>query len=186
MKILKKISVLLLFIIVFAACKDNNVPKIDKTKVEQDRLLGSWEIASTKAYVNVNSKYKLQLAPFDLEDKLQKRLDELTANSGFHFEKEKIYFIKYGGMIRDSSRYELDEYKILLDNSYLIGSYAPYFYIKFSDDLLVTYLRRSETMELLKREDDMKSWMSLIESAVDDAQCELRFRRREKSYFDYE
>ncbi len=185
MQILKKIAVLSLFIVAFAACKDDNVPELDKTKVEHEQLLGSWEIAGTKVYVNVDPEYKLILAPLNLDNRLQKRLDELTANSGFYFEREKVYFIKYGGMVGDSSKYILDEYKIILDNPYLTGSYAPYFYIKFSGDLLVTYLRKKETFNLLERDSGINDfYMKVIRDAVDDAQCELRFRCREVSFFE--
>lgn len=169
----------------FSACKkDDNVPKIDKTEIEQEQILGTWEIAGTKAYVNVEPSLKPVLAPFNLDGKLQKKLSDMAEKSSFHFEKEKVYFIKYG-MIRDSSRYVLDGYKIYLDNPNLIGFYAPYFYIKFSGELLVTYLRRSETMELLEKDGSIRSSdMHWIRAAVDDAQCELCFRYNEISFFD--
>lgn len=181
-----RVFALSLFIISLAACKDDNVPKEDKTPIEHEQLLGSWEIVDTEAYVNVDGGYKAAADFLDLEEKLKKRLKKLTENSGFHFEENNVYFFKYDGMLSDSSRYMVDENKIRLENTNLIDAYAPFFYAKFSGDLLVTYLRRSEVIELLKREDDMKSWIGLIESAVDDAQCELRFRRRATSYFDVE
>ncbi len=182
---LKKIFVLSLFIIALAACKDDNVPEIDETKVDHEQLLGTWEIVSTKAYVNVNPIYKPQLAPFGLEGKLQESLDNKSQTASFHFEKDRVYFIK-NGRIQDCSRYELDEFKIHLDNPELIGFYAPLFYIKFSDELLVTYLRRAETMELLERDKEMADWVGIIDAAVDDAQCELRFRRSESPFWDEE
>jgi len=173
--ILKKISVLCLSLIMFIACKDNNVPDIDKTSVVQGRILGGWGIHSTKAYVNVKASSKPYLAPYNLEDKLQEKLDDKASGIAFYFEKEIVYFFREG-VLRDSSRYVLDEYKIQLDNPELIGFYAPYFYIKFSDDgLFVTYLRKEETFELLEKDGYVD--MGLIRAAVEDAQCELHFQR---------
>ncbi len=186
---LKKIFAFSLFIIVLAACKDDNVPKIDKTKVEYEQLLGTWEVFETETYVNIDTKYKsyLPLLPFDLNSELKKKLDEKSENTSFHFEKEKVYFIKNvgAGFIRDSSRYVLDEYKIQLDNPNLIGFYTPIFYVKFSGDLLVVYLRKKETIELLENDGEITSFqIGLIRDGIDDAQCELRFRHKETSFFE--
>jgi len=185
MQVLKKISLFLLFLTALSACKkDNNVPGIDETEVRVEQILGTWEIAGTKAYVNVNPSYKAQLAPLNLDSKLQETLDEKSNRSAFHFEKDTVYFIQYG-MIRNSCKFVLDEYKIHLENPNLIGFYAPYFYIKFSDELLVTYLRKNETFELLANDKGISSfYMDLIRKVVDDAQCELRFRYSEVSFFD--
>ncbi|MDR1729995.1 MAG: hypothetical protein LBR52_04965, partial [Prevotellaceae bacterium] len=186
MQTLKKIFIFSLFIIALAACKDDNVPEIDKTKVEHEQLLGTWEVVETEAFVNIDPKYKsfLSLLPFDLNDELKNKLDEKSANTSFHFEKENVYFIKNAGIgfIRDSSRYILDEYKIQLDNPNLIGFYAPTFYIKFTGGLLVAYLRKSETIDLLNNTGEITSFqMDLLREGIDAAQCELRFRRRETS-----
>ena len=171
----------------FACKKDNNVPEIDETKVYVEQILGTWEIASTKAYLNVNPSQKAALAlyPGDLNKELQKKLDEKSDRSAFHFEKDTVYFIRYG-MIQDCCKYTLDGYKIYLENHNLIGFYAPYFYIKFSaDGLLTTYLRKDETFKLLENDKGISSSdMWLIKKVIDDAHCELRFQYSEITFFD--
>ena len=184
MQIFKKISILSLSLIMLAACKDDNVPKIDTAKVNQERILGGWGIDGTKAYVNVSTALKPHLAPFNLDGKLQNKLDEKASGASFYFKKETVYFLRYG-VVRDSSKYTLDEYKIYLDNPELIGFYAPSFYIKFSDGLFITYLRKEETLELLEKDSGISNLdMNLIRKAVEDAQCELRFRREYLPIYD--
>ncbi len=177
MYVLKKIFILCLSLTVLIACKDDNVPGIDKTEVDQNQILGKWNIHSTKAYVNVKASLKPILSPFNLDDKLQKKLDDKASGASFLFEDKMVYFFQ-DGILQDSSLYELDAYKIHLDNPELIGFYAPVFYIRFSDGLFITYLRRAETLELLEKDGSISSSeMGWIRTAVEDAQCELRFQQ---------
>ena len=167
-----------------AACKDNNVPKVDTAKVYQEQILGGWGIASTKAYVNVEASYKPLLSPLNLDGKLQERLDEKASGASFYFKEETAYFLR-DEIVRDSSKYTLDEYKIYLENPELIGFYAPSFYIKFSNELFITYLRKEETLELLERDSGISSSdMNLIRMIIEDAQCELHFQRNYLPIYD--
>ena len=185
MQILKKISILSLSLLMLAACgKDDNVPEIDTTAVNQEQILGGWGINATKAYVNVNPDAKPFLATVDLSRKLQDKLDEKATGASFYFKEEIVYFLR-DEVVQDSSKYTLGEYKIYLDNPELIGFYAPVFYIKFSGDLFVTYLRKEETLELLEKDKGISSSdMNLIRMAVEDTQCELRFQRNYLPIYD--
>ena len=87
-------------------------------------------------------------------------------------------------MLKDSSIYTLNEYIIELENQQFIGFYAPYYYIRFKENQLVMYLRKKETMELLKDDSSINSWLGLIDSSIDEAQCELYFLRDNSLFLD--
>lgn len=166
-----------------ASCEDDNVPSLDTTTVTIEQILGGWKIDETKAYVDVNWKYQVQVNSLGLKGKMEDAFDEKAKDGSLFFKEKMAYFLR-DGFVRDSSVYHLDEYIIYYDNPNLIGFYAPYMYVKFVDERMVLYLRRKETMELLDEDGSLSGWMGTIRDVVDDAQCEIRMAKEYLPIYD--
>jgi hypothetical protein len=181
---LKKIICISLLSASFFSCKDDNVPGLDKTPVSKEKLLGGWEIVSTRPYVNVNPAVKPLIAGLNLDKKLEDKLNSKAEGISFYFKEDSVYFFR-DEILKSKCKYFLSEYVIELEDPYLIGFYAPYYYIKMEGEILVMYLRKSETLDLLEKDGSISSFdMGLIRQAVEDAQCELRFSRKDLSTYE--
>jgi len=183
MKVGKGILFFLLSCTVFTACKQDNVPPVDQREINQTQILRGWIISSTKTYINVAPFYQLAVKAAGLEGKMENQFRNKAAGGAFYFKKDTVYFFR-DGIVQDSSKYTLDAYKIYLENPNLIGFYAPYFYIKFQDELLIAYLRKDETMSLLQEDGSLDGYMGLIRSVVSDAECDLILQRSRIPGFD--
>lgn len=183
--LLKRISLFLLLAMSLSACEEDNVPRLDKTGIEKEELLGGWKVATTRTHINVDPKWQLQVAAHDLKGKLNDAFDERAENGSLYFRKDMVFFLR-NGFVKDSSRYRIEEkYIIQYENTHLIGFYAPKMYVKMNDDgQLVLFLRRSETIDLLNEDGSLDKFMSLIRDVVDDAQCEIYFDRDYDEFYD--
>jgi hypothetical protein len=179
MNYIKIIYILLLSGFLFSSCKDDNVPALEKQPVSKDQLLGGWSVQSTYPYINVNPSVKPLLSGLNLDKKLEEKLASEAKGISFYFMEDSICFYRDEVLI-EKSRYTIKDYIIELENPYLIGFFAPYYYVKMENGLLIMYLRKEETLNLLEKDGSISLVeMNMIRQVVDDAQCELRFRRND-------
>jgi len=181
--ILKIVIVLLCGLMSLTSCDDDNVPSLVTTTVSVEQILGGWKISETKAYVDINWKYQVQVSSLGLKGKMDDAFDEKAKDGSIFFKDKMAYFLR-DGFVRDSSSYHMEDYIIYYDNANLIGFYAPYMYVKFEENRLVLYLRRKETLNLLEEDGSLSGWMGTIRDVVDDAQCEIRMDKEYLPIYD--
>lgn len=185
MKTLFKIAFFLLLPFSIASCEEDNVPGLDTTGVEMEVLKGGWKVTDTDTHVNVDIRYQAQVSMHSLRSRLNDAFASKAADGSLYFREDMVFYL-FQGRVCDSSKYVLDDNKYIIhyDNPDFIGFYAPIMYVKMVEDQLVLYLRKSETMDLLNEDGSLDGWMSLIDSVVDDAQCEIYFTRDYDEFYD--
>lgn len=181
-----------IFIIAFfstlfvTSCGDEDVPGIDTTEVDVNFLYGGWGIHSSDAIIDAkNSFYSMLLNSY--RDALSDKLEEKSARTNLYFADGVIFRVRVDSedvppYVRQCN-YRIDGYKLYFEDEEFLGYYAPYLYVKIEGDELVLYLQKEETLELLEKDGSIDGYMGMVRNAVDDAQCQLRFKRNDIPYY---
>lgn len=179
------ILLLLSFLLGFTSCEEDNVPNLDTKGIDIEQLWGGWKVMDTDTHVNVDVRYQAQVSMHNLRKELNNAFSSKASDGALYFRKDMVFYLR-SGFVRDSSKYYLDDNKYVIhyENPDVVGFYAPIMYVKMVDEQLVLYLRKSETMDLLNEDGSLDGWMSLINSVVDDAQCEIFFSRDYDEFYD--
>lgn len=168
------------------SCGDEDVPGIEKAAVSESSLQGGWGIHSTNAIIDAeNSFYSMILNSY--RDELDNKLKEKSARTNLYFADGVVFKVRVDSddvppYVRQCN-YTLDDYILHLEDEEFLGYYAPYLYVKIENDELVLYLQRDETLDLLEKDGSIDGYMSTVRKAVDDAQCQLRFKRNDIPFY---
>ncbi len=178
---MKKNVWLLSLIALLVSCGD--MPENEKKELPAPALVGMWTVENAEAYLTTNSPAELLL-----EKKIVEILKKKGENKTLCFTENMLYrFSTSGQVLEETSSYYISRDTVYFGNPRILNFYMPYLYGKFAADdptLFIGYLNKKEAIELVANEDDIKFLVSTLESSVDEAQCEIHFRKGAQSEYD--
>jgi hypothetical protein len=165
------------------------MPENENKEIPTEGIIGMWTVENAKAYLTTNNPAALPLVS-PAEDKIVEILKEKGDKKILCFTEDKLYRFAFDNQIlEESSSYYISQDTLYFDNPNILNFYIPYFYGKFDENdlsLFIAYLNKKEALELIKNDDELAGYAGLINTLVNNAQCEIHFRKNADSeYYQY-